>query len=252
MKIVHGTSESALESILEHGLVPPEDRPWSEIRTDWGECPSRDDCVYVTTTYASLFASAASIGDLDRWAFIEVDLSELADHKVLPDEDFMEQATRTYIGREDEAPFEVPPQGLGMEERTAWFKDRLPEYWPWAEKSIEMIGNAAYRGTIGVEDFTRVTLFEATLAPAMAIMAMDSQVSIMNHMICSQRYQAITQWLLGREVDCLAMGSATMNAMLSCPDPGDDFYKFAQREREALERVTSRTDAIEVVVEGDG
>ncbi|MGW8177298.1 MAG: hypothetical protein ACWGQW_00655, partial [bacterium] len=110
---------------------------------------------------------------------------------LLPDEDFLEQATR---GRS------LCPL-TDMNERTAWFRERLESFWHHAEDSLDALGNAAHPGKIPASAITRVVLFDASKAPFLATMALDPSISILNYRFMSGKYVALTRALMGYDVE---------------------------------------------------
>ncbi len=118
MKLYHGTSASVARGALSFGIQTRED---SGVESLWEECPSRADIVYLTSAYAPYFGlhAAAAAGEKEL-GLVEVELDDLWEPALVPDEDFVEQATS-----QSGAP--ANPEG-SMEERTKYFRDHIEDY----------------------------------------------------------------------------------------------------------------------------
>lgn len=181
MKLYHGTSETSARSALIDGLCPRGSK-----KSNW-EVESRNDLVYLTDAYAPYFAAQAS-EDGERWAIIEVDVDL---DNLLPDEDFLEQATRG----SDICPLS------SMVARTSWFRRLLERFAHHAEDSLAGLGNAAHYGDIEPDFITRVVLFDPKVAPSIAMMSLDPSISILNYRFLGDKYRALTQALAGYAVE---------------------------------------------------
>lgn len=179
MKLYHGTSAGVARLSLTEGLVPRGER-----KSNW-EIESRDDLVYMTAAYAPYFALCTE--DADEFGIIEIDTDLLDSSLFLPDEDFMEQATRD-IGF---------PEG-SMEERTQYFRDHLEEFADFWQRSVQGLGNCAYRGSIPTEAITGVITFDAELPQEVKFSILDPSISILNYAFCGGKYRDLTQWFFGK------------------------------------------------------
>lgn len=189
MKLYHGTSARVARRALKHGLLT---RERSGVRSQWKANPSREDQVYLTNAYAGFFAGCAA-GCTD-WAIIEVDTERLDADAFMPDEDFLEQATRLTGQSLEHLGLPVNANGV---ERTAWFREnglRFAHLW---EASLEHLGNCAYRGSIPPEAITRIAIFSPRSNPSIAMAAMDPLISLMNYQLLSDKYKTLTAWLIG-------------------------------------------------------
>lgn len=126
MKLYHGTALRHLEGIRQHGLIPRGEGPGN-----WPEFPSRDDLVYLTTAYAPHFAKCAA-QDKEPWVIIEIESDNLPE-PLLPDEDFLEQATRN----------DENLKGRSLAERTEFFRNNIQDYMHHAQDSIDALGTCA-------------------------------------------------------------------------------------------------------------
>ncbi len=194
MLLYHGTNETVARTALIAGLMP---RGWRDGGSTWEGCPSSPDCVYLTTAYAGYFAMNATEAD-ERWGIVEIDTDLIPEDfgTLVPDEDFLEQATR---GQETPPEWGLPTEG--MEARTAWFRDHLYSFAHLWDKSIEGLGNCAYQGAVPPSAITRVGLFTPASNPSLAMMIMDPMITLMNYRICGPKHRALVQWLMGDTVD---------------------------------------------------
>ena len=192
MRLYHGTSAIVARKALDEGLLP---RCETEVESHWTECPSRDDLVYLTTAYAGYFAVQAT-KELDKWGIVEIDtdlLPEFAEYLV-PDEDWLEQATRSA--------HDLPPEyeALDMIERTAYWRERLHTLTDLWEDSVKGLGNCAHLGPIPTYSITRVSIFDPRSNPGIALIALDPTISILNYQIIGGKYRAMLRWLMGEDV----------------------------------------------------
>jgi hypothetical protein len=243
MKLYHGTSEAVARTALEEGILP---RDEVGKESNWDDCPSRGDMVYLTRAYAPYFAMCASEAD-GKWGLIEVDTEALfADYEeyededsgleryLYPDEDFLEQATRR-----GSSPC---PDGLSMEERTAWFRDNLHGFQHLWRDSLEGLGNCACFGEVPAECVTKVVVFDPASNPTLSMMAMDPMISIMNYaLVGGSKYRALTDWFFGHDVRA---SDIDMTLQLVEAGLGGEF--MAKRASQLKEVLTQRS-GIEVL-----
>jgi hypothetical protein len=183
MKLYHGTKSSIAHPAFEHGLAP---RGMTGSKGNWPQCPSSDHLVYMTSTYAGYFANVAVGNSADDWAIVEVETDLLDPHFMMPDEDFLEQASRRQ---------KVPGlRARTMEGRTRWFHNHIKDFSDMWEKSVKHLGNASYMGVIPPEAITRVSSFDPKSNRYVAWAFSDPQISLLNHYFMSKKYQALTRW----------------------------------------------------------
>lgn len=195
MRLYHGTTESVARKAMTEGLLTREDR--GGVDGDrWEGCPSSEKHVYLTAAYAAYFASVACGDGDERLAIIEIDTDLLPDGTgdLMPDEDFLEQATRGQAPPQD---WDLPAEG--MEERTKWFRDRLHWFSHLWERSVEGMGNCAHEGSIPPEAITRVAIIDPRRPEnkAAIFMAADPSISILNYRFMGGKYRALTRWFMG-------------------------------------------------------
>lgn len=194
MKLYHGTSERLAKKILKSG---PKPRESTGNGGHWKHTvDSREDAVYLTDIYGLFFAGHAARTKKDGRAVIfEIDIDKLYESRLVPDEDFLEQATRSQ-----------PIEGLiddNMESRTIYFRmfshlPHLQQYWL---KSLEGLGTICHLGEIPREAITRMVYLDLRKRTELWIMSGDPTISLMNHLICKQKYSALTNWIFGEVVN---------------------------------------------------
>ena len=237
MLLYHGTSERAALSILRNGLLTRRD---SNSIGNWDQCPSMVDAVYLTRAYAPYFACAAS--ELhERWAVLEIDTDKIeSDQKYLvPDEDFLEQATRNT----DLSNFEGIENKDSTEKKLAWFRENIHNFSHLWKDSLDGLGNCAHIGSIPVSAITRAVSFSPQDHSLLSAMSIDPSISIMNYAICSAKYNALTRWACGyriRSTD-LCDGFAVPVIRIN-EDRSDEFLRNWVEQNTAIEKaVKDRT-----------
>jgi hypothetical protein len=128
-----------------------------------------------------------------RWAIVEIDIFQLDELDLLPDEDFLEQGTRNSEISDGEF-FQGLEEATTLEERTKWFRDRLGMFQHTWEESINHLGNCAHMGEIPAEAITRVSLFDPESNDYVGMAASDPCITLMNYLICKQKYIDLTAW----------------------------------------------------------
>lgn len=202
MKLYHGTNGAWVENIVKVGLEP---RGKRRSRNNWkgpNTVPSNSKCVYLTNSYAPYFAFNAARGKNALCAVVEVD-TDLLDHtNLFPDEDFLEQGSRT---------IDDPVPGT-MAQRTFYFREHQfefdsgwvlddPEDGPttWWQSSLKYLGTCSHRGTIPPSAITRVAVWPHKPNASLAFV-WDPSISILNQRLMGKQYQALTAKLFGDEV----------------------------------------------------
>lgn len=217
MKVYHGTSEEVARMARTRGLLP---REASGSAGQWTECPSRGDMIYLSRSYAPYFAACASDGN---WGLVEVDTDLLNEESLHPDEDFLEQVTRGRDGIDDE-----------IVDRTRYYREILEDYQEHWALSVEHLGNCAHLGAIPPDAITGVVIFDPQSNPGIAMMAMDPQITILNHrLLGATKYNALTDWFFGfiPNLSEIEPSAALVEAGQSLPDP---FHESMQSLHDAL------------------
>ena len=205
MLLYHGTNEKAARAAIREGIRP---RGETGHKGNWEHSSdSRDDCIYLSAVYAPYFAACSTDDGDGRWAVIEINTDRLDDSLLLPDEDYLEQGTR-----KSEIPDEDFYKGLrqanGVKDphermlaRTAFFRDNLDNYWDRWEDSVDGIGNCCMQGGIPPYAITRVSYFAPDSNPPIYMMALDPTITLMNYAFLKPKYEALTAWFMGEDVD---------------------------------------------------
>ena len=197
MNLYHGTTETIAKEVLEEGLLPR----GMDRAGNWGHTvDSRTDAIYLSDIYSVYFAQhSLSIKKLDavRGAILEVPIGGLDLDLLMPDEDFLEQASR-----ESDIPGVPNADESTMLKRTEFFRsvahtDDWRMYWP---KSIEALGTVSHLGSIPKEAISRVAFIDFKVRVDILTTAMDPSISLMNHLICKEKYEALTRFIFGEKI----------------------------------------------------
>jgi hypothetical protein len=193
MKLYHGTAGENVTAILKHGIRPRR----LTRKNNWKHSvASHMHAVYLTSAYAGYFAHQAA--KTSKLGILEIDADKLDSELFRPDEDFLEQATRN--GK----PLSQELKRLGklsMNQRTEWFRKHLDDYADAWEASVEHLGNCCYLGEIPPGAITRASVFDYKKNPLVATELLEPTITIVNFRFCSNRYKALTRWLMGETVD---------------------------------------------------
>ena len=112
-----------------------------------------------------------------------------------------------------------------MKERTKFFRDHIEDYAHLWDKSLEYLGTCSYVGNIPPAAITRASTFDCKKNRYIARELLDPTITIANFRFCGDKYQALTSWLIGEEIE---------------PDrlllvPKDAFHQLPQDVRSVLE-----------------
>jgi|ERR1051326_1712252 hypothetical protein len=199
LKVYHGTTESAVQSILKRGIVP---RRLSK-KSNWKHTvTSNIFLVYLTDCYAGYFAHCAQQRD-EKWAIAEIDLAALDTDKLYPDEDFIAQALKQ----------QGDYRGIDLNDLTTAVKNSLEKWKPLWEDSLLGLGCCAYKGTIPPEAITRIARYDPRSNPFVTLACLDPSITILNHLFCQKKYQALTRWLMGEKIaleDLFSVGEVSL------------------------------------------
>lgn len=189
MYVYHGTSESAARRALKRGILP---RGMSRKSGNWKHTvQSNPEMVYLTVAYAPYYASCVTDTDRERIAIIQIDLGKLDAGKLYPDEDFIEQALRgKKLGISND-----------MKERTLYVRKHIDDWQEEWEKSLNHLGNVAFRGAVPSEAITKIVAFDPKSNPAVFVSTLDPTITLANYRYCGEKYRALTGWFFGKEVD---------------------------------------------------
>lgn len=240
MNLYHGTTETIAKKVLEEGLMPR----GTDRAGNWEHTvDSRTDAIYLSDIYSIYFAQhSLSIEDLDtvRGAILEVPIGRLDLDLLMPDEDFLEQASRG-----TEIPGVPNTKDSSMLERTEFFRsvahtDDWRGYWP---KSIEALGTVSHLGSIPKEAISRVAFIDFKVRVDILTAALDPSISLMNHLICKEKYEALTRFVFGEKV------SPHELAQIRCTE--EEFNEWPPELRESFiawaEQIVSNREGIELL-----
>jgi hypothetical protein len=187
MRLYHGTTVKVATLALKQGLTPRN----SHGKSNWKHTvESNPDLVYLTTAYAAYYAMCAT--DSDSFGIVEIDTDWLDDDKMLPDEDFIEQATRNNK--------KAGVKGKTMEERTAYIRDHIHGFQSYWETSVKHLGNCAHEGLIPPSAIKRVSIVKWKKCKAMSGQAMQPAIVLANFALMGKRYELLTKWFSGHKV----------------------------------------------------
>jgi hypothetical protein len=185
IRLFHGTRASLLDDVLKDGLQP---RRFSGRMTNWPDNPSSPDGVYLSRLYAPYFAAAAA-GDTDeKWMLVEVDWRNLP--LLLPDEDFLEQATRT---QRQKGEVDMPDVPVDMQGATAWFREKLLHFRDEWKNSVQYLGNCVAYGYVPPQQIKACYVFDWDRHRAQAFDALDPTITLVNAQLCWHKYLFLTE-----------------------------------------------------------
>lgn len=234
MLLYHGTSESTAKLALREGLKPRGSRIGNWQHT----VESREDAVYLTDIYGGYFGFCATDTG-EKAAILEVDVDRLDEARLIPDEDYLEQATSGGEGKN------FAPIGMSARERTKYYREISDMNAHLAMKSLEGLGTVAYRGVIPPEAITRVCY----IAPCpMLYEAAEPVICLVNHKLCKGRYEALTKWFFGDGVS-----PEDFDPMLSAENAKQlEGFEWMEGRREHIEKLLADRSAVTVEVRGGG
>jgi hypothetical protein len=92
-----------------------------------------------------------------------------------------------------------------MVARTAWFRERIDQFANTWWVSLDHLGTCAYKGIITPEAITRVSIYDPKSNPSMTMTAADPTITPINYQIMGAKYEALTHWLMGDDIDASAL-----------------------------------------------
>jgi hypothetical protein len=230
VKLYHGTAGENVPAILKRGIKPRR----ATRKNNWKHSvASHEHAVYLTSAYAGYFAHQAA--KTSKLGIIEVDTDQLDPDLLRPDEDFLEQATRS--GKTSNTELEQLKQA-SMNERTAWFRVHLDEYAEAWEDSVKHLGTCCYLGEIPSEAITRASVFDYKKNPLVATELLEPTITIANFRFCAERYHALTKWLMGEDIDPDALLIVPKSALKNLPEQFRD--AIGGWDKEARKRLNDR------------
>lgn len=197
-KLYHGTSVKHLAAILAEGIRPREELDaegnlLQHRKGNWDEYPSIPDMVYLTTCYPLYFANTSTEKPEDSLVIFEVNLADLDEEELHPDEDVISQSL--WHAEKKENP------DLTLQEAHDTVLETGIDSWQhlWRE-AMASLGNVGYRGTIKPELIQRYCIVHM---PQMKdrwnlIMSMlDPSIHPLNFAIKGWFYEQFVRWAFG-------------------------------------------------------
>ena len=138
--------------------------------------------VYLTTAYPFYFAT----GSENKIAVVyEIDAHHLDEVRLYPDEDFVTLLARDRRGKE---------LTKGQSRHVRNNLDLFQNMW---RKSLVMLGNCAYRGTVPAKAITRYCLFNSAARPELTFHCMDASINMLNYQFEGGNYGKVVAWFFG-------------------------------------------------------
>jgi hypothetical protein len=234
VKLYHGTTEKIGRLALKEGLRP---RVLTG-KSNWKHTvESHPSLIYMTSVYAPYYALQAA-EDLGKGkiAIVEVDTNLLDVSNFMPDEDFVEQATRLSKKRN------AGIKGNTPDNRLKYIRDHLDDFADLWQQSIQFLGTCAYRGTIPKEAITRVAVVHIAKCKVMCFEAGEPVISIMNYNVCAPEFRMLTKWFMGEPV--------TLEEWLQSQSPNAlNFLPETEREsaRKKIAKALANQKGIQVI-----
>jgi len=191
--LYHGTALRHLPGIRREGI-----KPRGKLKGNWKHSVvSNPDNIYLTTAYPLYFAHNATKGDDDALMVLEIESEKLNLLNILPDEDFLEQATR----KGGPAPLDK-----SMKVRTHWYRRRLESFCHLWKDSVDGLGTCCYRGTIPVAAIERVAVMsQGAYHKLVLVDGHDPTIFLMNYKLLGDKYRDFVRRLFAGELDATVM-----------------------------------------------
>jgi len=189
MILYHGTREKLLGTVLQKGLSSRGRR-----RGNWTHTVSSNpNAVYLTTAYAIHYAQAAVKTKGEKLLLLEIDVDDLDEWQLAPDEDFLEHVTVSDPG------FSHVHAWPDMAKRTRWFRRRARgDYAHHWEDSLRGLGTCAYYGSVPAAAIKRCALLP--VGDRLSLMS-DPSITLINYRIMGHFYRQLTQYVFDGEID---------------------------------------------------
>jgi len=211
MLIYHGTSARHLDDALVTGI-----RARMADKSNWDDAPSRSDMVYLTVGYPFYYALVGN--DDPKVVVFEIDLAELDEDKLHPDEDYVFERAREMGAAKETL----------TQEAVAEYLDVMQDMWP---KSLAVIGNIAYQGVISASAITRYCLFDRTARPNIAFALTDYSISALNYAYERYNLDHLIGWMFD-DTDLLPMAMDD-----ECEEEYRQFWATESGDRTGIEVV---------------
>lgn len=240
--LYHGTSEETARKALTEGLKPRRLTGTSNWRLK-----SQLDAVYLTNAYAPYYACSAIKRKGQKLGIVGVDIDRLSETLLRPDEDVVEQTTRSLTSADipESADSEIQKTfaglvavGKDMGARTRYIRRHLSRLSGLWDFSLARMGTCSYQGTIPPDAITRISIYDTRSNPRMSIAIIDPSISVLNYQFMGDHYRLLTQWFF-RPVTPKEYCSTKMAAMTR------KFTTKAMRESDA--QMLANRSGLEVI-----
>lgn len=191
MLIYHGSTAVAIDAILKDGIVPRA----LNGRSNWENCPSHEQMVYLTSTYPLYFAACAADSEKDKLVVVEIDFEKLKKGKLYPDEDFIAQV----LYGQDRDKFNGRSCKATLEDFTKWVRNDIDSWRTRWRLSLEEMGTCAYHGTIPTDAILRYAVVDPAARPMLFFEMIQPTIMPMNYKIKGWFYQMFVRWVFGNE-----------------------------------------------------
>jgi len=215
MLIYHGTSALAVAAILKNGIVPRA----LHGRSNWENCPSNEQMVYLTSTYPLYFAVCATEKEDEKFAVFEIDFRRLKTAKLYPDEDFVAQVLYQN---------EKTRPNVDLETFTQFVRRDIDRWRTKWRGSLDKMGTCAYQGTIPSDAILRYAEIDRPVRPELVFEMMQPSIMPINFAIKGLYYQKFVRWVFGDESELPQLEEA--KGWLSHPE-SDERFKASIRQR---------------------
>lgn len=212
MNIYHGTNHIYLKNILENGLTPREHKlSRNKRKSNWEKAPSRNDMVYMSTTYPWYYATLTGElknNDRKKGVVFEINLDTLDKHNLYPDEDYVWQVMKKAI----------------PELKHSYIRDNLEFYQYLWNNSLQQFGCICHKGTIPASAIIRYCILDFTLRADLGFELIQPVLSLDNYYYFGDKYKKLNQWLFG-DIDELPFVEESKQQMLSMGNVPEEMKK---------------------------
>ena len=194
--LYHGTAAKRLASILAEGIRPREEldadgKLVKHRKGNWDEYPSIPDMVYLTTCYPLYFAHTSTKDPGENLVIFEVRLEDLDEEELHPDEDVVSQSLWHEERKED-------PELTLQDAHNIVLETGIDSWQHLWKRSMEMMGNVGYRGTIRPELIQRYCIIHMPKMKdrwSLIMSMLDPSISPLNFTIKGWFYKQFVQWI---------------------------------------------------------
>lgn len=236
MKLYHGTTEEVARKALKEGIKPR----IATGKSNWKHTvESNPSMVYLTAAYAPFFGMQAARAFVDEepekdfsFGLIEIDTELLDQRWLMPDEDFIEQATRSQT--------HSIIKGKNMKQRTEWVRNNIHAFHQHWETSVNGLGNCGYKGIIPPSAITRVSVVQYS-PNREVIWAIDPCITTVNYRLVGEKYRELTRWFFKEALSIEKWAELTHLNIFA------DIDDFAKQAKEHWEKILSNQSGIEII-----